>query len=88
MAYLHDVAILLKAMKEHFCYVAETLRISKNAHVLLELRNCDFLCITVTYLGHVIKPQKLKLSSWVFDSMKEVLARRKKPRATLFLRVV
>lgn len=61
LIYLDDVIAFSNSVEEHLFKVAKILFILKSSHVSLELSKCECFRTTVSYLGHVTKPGKLKL---------------------------
>ena len=63
LVYLDDVIIYSYDVREHFNHVHEVLSVLKDAGISLKLTKCRFLEASVDYLGHVIRPGKLKIAS-------------------------
>ena len=63
LVYLDDVIIFSKSYRAHLEHVATVLSLLKSAGVTLKLAKCHFFSQEVDYLGHVIFPGKLAVST-------------------------
>ena len=59
LVYLDDVIVYSRTVTEHMAHVPEVIRLLHTAGVSLKLAKCAFFDISVTYLGHVIRPGRL-----------------------------
>ena len=61
LVYLDEVIVYSRSVTEHMAYVRGVLRSLHSAGVSLTLSKCPFLDTSVTYLGHVIRPERLEV---------------------------
>ena len=70
LVYLDDVIIYSKTLREHFTHLRTILDLLQEAGVSLKLPKCHFFQASVDYLGHVIRPGKLEVSTRTCDAIK------------------
>ena len=63
LIYLDDVIVFSCTTEDHFRHVDEILTLLRNAGVTLKLKKCAFFQPRVDYLGHVITPGKLSVTT-------------------------
>jgi hypothetical protein len=55
----------------HLCHVDEALTLLRTTGLSLKLKKCRFFCDTVDYLGHVIRPGRLRVAEKNTDSLRD-----------------
>ncbi|CAN8067637.1 unnamed protein product [Agarophyton chilense] len=70
LVYLDDVIIYSHTVSEHFDHVRTILSSLRSAGITLRLDKCQFFSGTVDYLGHVIRPGKLQVSTRTRDAIR------------------
>ena len=73
LVYLDDVIIFSKSMEEHVQHVDDVLELLGNAGISLKLKKCEFFQHKVKYLGHVLLPGKLAISTDATSSIHDAL---------------
>ena len=71
LVYLDDVIVYSKTLREHFSHMRTILSLLQDAGVSLKLPKCHFFQASVDYLGHVIRPGKLEVSTRTCDAIKQ-----------------
>ena len=59
MAYLDDVLIFLKTLKEHVKYVTKVLEKLEEKELLVKLSKYEFYKLKITFLGFVISENQI-----------------------------
>lgn len=72
LVYLDDIVIFFRTLEEHITHVRQVLSLLQNAGVTLKVKKCRFITNTIGYLGHVIRPRRLKLASHATIAIKQL----------------
>jgi Reverse transcriptase (RNA-dependent DNA polymerase) len=62
LVYLDDVIVFSKSKADHLAHVAEAHTLLGQAGLSLKLKKCHVFAETVDYLGHVIRPGRLRVA--------------------------
>lgn len=74
LAYLDDIVVLPRASQVHIKHVRKVLALFCDAEVALKLKNCKFFTKIIDYLGYVVCPSRLEVSSHSTDAIRGVKA--------------
>lgn len=74
LSYLDDIVIFSRTPQEHIGHVRKVLTLLHDAGVTLQLKKCKFFTETINYLGHVIRPRRLDISSHTTDAIRGLKA--------------
>jgi len=70
LVYLDDIFVFSTTVEDHFDHVRTVLGLLKDAGVTLRLDKCHFFSEAVDYLGHVVRPGRLAVSSKTCDAVR------------------
>lgn len=65
IVYLEEIFIFTKTIERHIFHRKMFLRLLKLAGVALKLKKCDFFTNKIGYLGHVIRPGRCEVASYI-----------------------
>ena len=85
LVYLDDIIIFSPDYESHLEHVDRVLSALQSAGVSLKLRKCNFFADSVDYLGHVITPGKLHVSTTNTDAVRGFKAPRTQTELKSFL---
>ena len=71
IAYLNDILIYFKTLKEHEQHVRTMLRCLKQRRLLFKLEKCEFHQFNVEFLEFVIKIEKMRMNLVKLKAIKE-----------------
>ena len=71
IAYLNDILIYFKTLKEHEQHVKTMLRCLKQRRLLLKLEKCEFHQFNVEFLEFVIRIEGMRMNSIKLKTIKE-----------------
>lgn len=80
--YLDNIVICSNTLEKHIQYDNEMLTPLLCAGITLKLKKCAFFIDTIDYLGHVIRPKRLKIAAHTAHAIREL----KQPRNITLLR--
>lgn len=63
MVYMDDIVILSRSVEEHLDHIRTLLKLLSRAGVSLKLESCFFIKEHIDYLGLVIQPARLGVST-------------------------
>lgn len=70
--YLDDIVVFSRLPNERIDQVRQVLTLLRNAGVTLKLRKCEFFTNSIDFLGHVIRPGQLEVSSHTVDVIRDL----------------
>ena len=70
IVYLDNIIIFSKTLEEHFEHIQVVMKLCQAAGLSLKLRKCFFFQNKVDYLGHVVSPGKLAVSTKTCEDIK------------------
>lgn len=70
LIYLNDIIVFLRSSRDHIEHVLRVLSLLWGAGVTLILKKCNCFTRTLDFLGHVIQPRRLKITTHPKDARK------------------
>lgn len=70
--YEEDIVVFSKTPKKHIGHVCTVFALDQRAGIKLKLERNTFFADTINYLGHIIRPWKLEISSHLADAIKNL----------------
>lgn len=63
MAYIDDILIYSKTLKEHVVYISKVLRAFRQYNLRVKVEKCEFYIQKVTFLGYIITPEEISIEN-------------------------